>query len=190
MIISYHGITTEIGRRSGYTVIATCSGKNTDYVKSLGADHIFDYTQQDVGPRIRAFTENKLKLAWDTVSNVESARICSEALSSDSVDARYASFLANRSPRADVASVGTNLYTIWGEYFKTGQVEYPASIEDFEWAKRFMAIAEDLISKGRLKPHQEIVKEFGLEGVLSGLDDLKNGIVRGGKLVYRVADTP
>lgn len=176
--------------RSGYTVISTCSEKNSSYVKSLGADKVFDYREPEVGFKIRAFTQNQLRLAWDAISTVESARICAEALSSEPAGCRYASFLENKSPRSDITSIGTNLYTIWGEFFKTGDREYPASKDDFSWAEEFMARAEGLIARGEVKPHRETRRENGLQGVVQGLEDLKNGSVSGEKLVYRVEDTP
>ena len=82
------------------------------------------------------------------------------------------------------------LYTIWGEYFKSGEVEWSALREDVDWARRFAPLVEDLIAQGRLRTHRVVVKGGGLEGVIKGLEDLKEGLVSGGKLVYRVADTP
>lgn len=153
---------------------------------------MFDYNEEPntVGHRIREFTRNRLRLAWDLVCSSESAHVCSEALSSDGTGCRYASFLANKSPRKDVVSVGTNLYTMWGESFKVGQLEYAASQEDFNWGTRFMVLVENVISQGRVRPHQEIVMQHGLAGVSGGLEMLRHGGVSGGKLVYRIEDTP
>lgn len=142
-----------------------------------------------MGARIRKFTQNRLKLAWDTVSQVGSAKICGEALSSDSHGCRYASFLSNRCPRDDVVSVGTNMYTAFGEYFTVGSLEYPASAEDFEWLKKFVVLTEKLLVKGKLSCHKVAVQRGGLEGALQGLDDMKNNKVSGEKLVYRVVNS-
>ena len=180
---------TEWEHRSGYTVLATASGKNIEYVRALGADEVFDYTQPNVGIKIREYTQNRLELVWDTISTAESARVCAEALASDGNGCRYASFLSNKSPRGDVVSVGTMLYTIWGEYFKSGDVKWPASREDVEWTKGFLAIAEKLIAEGKVKPHRSVVREGGLEGVIEGLEEMKNDAKIDGKLVYRIADT-
>jgi NADPH:quinone reductase-like Zn-dependent oxidoreductase len=106
--------------RSGYVVLATCSTKHFGYVKCLGADELFDYRDSTVGSKIREFTQNKLKLVWDTVSQKESAKICTEALSSESAGCLHASFLSNKSPKEDVVSVGTNMYTIFGDSFTVG----------------------------------------------------------------------
>lgn len=158
-------------------------------MESLGADKVFDYAQPNLGHEIRKHTQNKLKLVWDTISTAESAQICAEALASEGGGCRYASFLNNKSPRKDVRSIGTMLYTIWGEYFKSGDVEWLASTEDFEWMKSFLPMAEKLIAEGKVKPHRVVVRKGGLEGVIDGLKDLKNGVNSGGKLVYRIRDT-
>lgn len=174
--------------RSGYTVLTTCSPKNSEYVKALGADKVFDYNDVNVGFKIHEFTRNGLLLVWDIISNEESAQICATAISSKSTGCRYASFLSNRSPRDDIESIGTNMYTIWGEYFRSGSLEYHASQEDFEWAKKFMVLTEKLLAEGQVTPHNCSVKEGGLNGVLQGLDDLKNNKVSAEKLIYRIAE--
>jgi len=44
----------QFGKVNGLKVIATCSTKNVEFVRELGADHIIDYTQGDVVGQIRA----------------------------------------------------------------------------------------------------------------------------------------
>lgn len=103
-------------RRSGYHVITTCSKHNFDYVKSLGADAVFDYRDPDVGKKINDYTQNKLLLAWDTISLEDTARICSEALSQDGKGARYGSILQVKLPRDDVEVKSTIMYTVSGAH--------------------------------------------------------------------------
>jgi hypothetical protein len=81
------------------------------------------------------------------------------------------------------------MYTIWGEYFKSGSLEYPAIQEDFEWATKFMELTENLLAADRLKAHKVAIKEGGLYGVVQGLDDMKSNRISAEKLVYRVAET-
>lgn len=174
---------------SGYTVLATSSPKNFAYVKSLGATEVFDYNEPNVGKKIREYTQNKLQLAWDTVSEGESANIVAEAMSTEP-GGRYGSILPNKFPREDVNHESTLMYTIFGEEFSFGAMKFPAVPEDFEYTKKFVGITEKLLAEGELKPHTAQVGKDGLEGVLKGLDDLKNGKVSGQKLVYRVSETP
>jgi hypothetical protein len=158
-------------------------------MKQLGATECFDYNTADVGSKIRQYTENKLKYAWDTISLPETAKICAEALSSES-GCKYGTILPVKSPREDVETKGTFMYTIFGEEFSKGGKATPASTEDFEFAKKFYDITEKLLADGKLKTHPDKVGDGGLEGVLKGMDDMKNNGVSGVKLVYRVADTP
>ncbi|KIW93585.1 uncharacterized protein Z519_06190 [Cladophialophora bantiana CBS 173.52] len=179
----------QFAKLSGYTVIATCSPRNFDYVKSLGASEVYDYNDPQAPSKIRASTNNKLKLAWDTISEKPSAQFCADALSSEP-GCKYGSILQVTSPREDVESTTTLMYTIFGEPFKFGPHEFPAINEDFEYAKKFMAMAEGLLRDGKVKAHKQKVGKDGLEGVLKGMADQKSGKVSGEKLVFLVAETP
>ncbi|OAL39197.1 hypothetical protein AYO20_01515 [Fonsecaea nubica] len=182
----------QFAKLSGYTVITTCSPRNFEYVKSLGASDVFDYKDAEAPAKIRALTDNKLTLAWDTISEESSARFCADALSSSSHPGvlKYGSILQAKSPRPEVESVTTLMYTIFGEPFTFGPQQIPAVDEDFAYAKKFLAVVEDLLAQGKLRPHKERVGKGGLEGVLQGLQDMKDGKVSGEKLVYLVEETP
>lgn len=50
------------------TLIATCSGKNTEFVRSLGATHVLDYRSVNVPKEVMRITENRgVEIALDTV---------------------------------------------------------------------------------------------------------------------------
>ncbi len=52
-------------------------------MKSYGADKVFDYSDPDkCGKQIREYTNDKLKYAFDCISEKTSPQICAEALSS------------------------------------------------------------------------------------------------------------
>lgn len=67
---------------------------------------------------------------------------------------------------------------------------YPAVPEDYEFMKRFSALAEELLKDGKIKVHPLRVEGEGLKGVLDGLQLMREGKVSGQKLVYRVTETP
>ncbi len=59
-----------------------------------------------------------------------------------------------------------------------------ASKEKFNSAVRFAGVAEKLLEEGRIKPHPKEVRSGGLEAVLGGIQDVREGVIRGRKLVY------
>lgn len=79
--------------------------------------------------------------------------------------------------------------TFRGEAFDLFGRKFPANPKDFEFASMFAGITERLLEEKKLVPHPVVLKSGGLEGVLDGLELVRDGKVSGGKLVYRVADT-
>jgi len=59
--------------------LLTCSFQ---YVKSLGAEAAFDYNDQDCSKRIKEHTSDSIKLTLDCISEGESTKICTAAVSS------------------------------------------------------------------------------------------------------------
>ena len=182
-------LAVQYAKLSGYKVLTTCSPHNADFIKSLGADAVYDYKDPQCGEKINADTKDSLKLIWDTISLEASAKICAAAMSSDPSGARYGSILPVKFPREGVETTMTFMYTIFNDEFVKGGNETPAIQEDFDFAKMFFEMTERLLAEGKLKTHPEGVGAGGLEGVLKGLQDLKNDKVSGKKLVYRVGET-
>lgn len=60
----------QIAKHIGATVTGVCSGKNVELVKSLGADHVIDYTKED----FKASTE-KFDFVMDNVGNAPFAKV-------------------------------------------------------------------------------------------------------------------
>ena len=79
----------------------------------------------------------------------------------------------------------TLAYTVFGEAFrKWGPV--PANPQDYEFAKMFWEMSRGLLAEGKVKAARQDVNRGGkgLEGVLKGLREMKEGKVSGVKLVY------
>ena len=67
-------------------------------------------------------------------------------------------------------------------------MEMPAKPEIFAFARTFMDIAAGLLAEGKVKPHRVVVDKHGsgLEGVMKGMEAMKNNEVSGEKLVYKL----
>lgn len=177
----------QFAKQSGLTVVTTCSPRNFDLVRGLGADHVFDYKSPTVGADIRAATDDKLAHAFDCISLEASAAICAQALTSAENVAKYSSLLGvAKFPRDDVSKAATMAYTAMGEAYRKGGQDTPAKEGDLVFAARFWQLAGELLAQGKIRVHRPEVREGGLEGVLQGLDDLRQDRVSGVKLVYRV----
>lgn len=58
----------QFARLAGFkNIFATCSPRNCEYVKSLGATRVFDRNDPDVGKKIHEASGGKLKLIFDAV---------------------------------------------------------------------------------------------------------------------------
>lgn len=194
----------QFAKASGYKVLTTCSPHNNDFVRSLGADAVYNYKSPDVGKQINRDTENSLTLIWDTISLASSAAICSEAFSSDPSilstgggggGAKYGTILPIKLPSSNpnttqIETTMTFMYTIFNEPFTKAGRSTPSLPEDFDFAKNFFQITEEMFLANTLKTHPEQVGENGLQGALEGMEDMKNDKISGRKLVYRVKETP
>jgi NADPH:quinone reductase-like Zn-dependent oxidoreductase len=90
----------QFGVLSGCQVITTCSPRNFPFVKALGATEAFDYNDPECAKKIREYTNDKLTRVFDCISEGESPKISSEAISSKGGQVSY--LLAPKHDRTDV----------------------------------------------------------------------------------------
>jgi NADPH:quinone reductase-like Zn-dependent oxidoreductase len=90
----------QFGVLSGCQVITTCSPRNFPFVKALGAAEAFDYNDPVCAMKIREYTNDKLTRVFDCISEGESPKISSEAISSKGGQVSY--LLAPKHDRTDV----------------------------------------------------------------------------------------
>lgn len=172
----------QFAKASGYKIIATCSPHNNEQVRALGADVVFDYRDPECGAKIREYTENRLTVAWDTISLPGSAKICADALTSGS-GAKYSCLLQLEFPRSDIKPNVTLAYTAFDEEFKIMTRTIPIVPGDFDFIKQFIDISRELLQTRKVKVHTPRV-EKGLDKVLEGLQLLRDNKISGEKLVY------
>jgi hypothetical protein len=87
---------------------------------------------------------------------------------------------------ADVEVKSTLGYTVIGEAMEFGPNKIPAKPEDFEFGKMFWELSRGLLEEGKLKVHKPAVNKYGtgFEGILKGMEAMKEGKVSGEKLVF------
>ncbi|EOA88337.1 uncharacterized protein SETTUDRAFT_168286 [Exserohilum turcica Et28A] len=183
----------QFAKLSGLVVLTTASPHNFEYLRSLGADAVFDYHDdvETLAGEIKKHTKGNLTIAWDCRPGPESGRLCALAMS-DSEKGMYAT-LQPRTPHDHLH--GTNPmvdtyftigYTVFGEPFTRAGRRYEARPEDAAFAKDFWEFGQDLVAAGKVKiPRLEINRGgSGLKGVIQGLETLRLGQVSSKKLVY------
>ncbi|KNG81698.1 protein TOXD [Aspergillus nomiae NRRL 13137] len=178
----YRRLGIQFTKASGYRVITTCSPHNFDMVRSLGADAVFDYRDPDCGKKIRDYTNDRLAIAWDTISLPASAEVCAAALTTGP-HAKYSCLLQVEFPRADIKPTVTLAYTAFNEEFRIKNRVVPVVPGDFDFTKSFIEICRKLLATGKVKVHSPRVNK-GIEGVLDGLELLRKDKISGEKLVY------
>jgi len=177
---------------SGLTVITTASPQNHEYLKSLGAAHVVDYNSSTAVDDIKTLTGGMLTLAWDCNADASSAAFCGKCLSTDT-ESHYSALLfgngdAVTKENAKARTDASLYYSVFGEdFFYKGRK--PAVPENLEFGKTFWELSRQLLKEGKVKPIRTFVNRGGegLEGVLVGLREVKEGKVRAGKLVYTIS---
>lgn len=157
---------------------------------------MYDYHEdiETLARKIKDVTNNKLTLSWDCSPTEDSARLCALAMS-DSDKGKYATLLANtdavKKYNPLVEGEATLGYTAFGEEFSRWGRTFKAKPEDRAFAGMFWELSKDLLADGRIKVANMAMNQGGkgLEGVLKGLADLKQGKVSGTKLVYRIDES-
>ncbi|KAG5661873.1 hypothetical protein KAF25_004112 [Fusarium avenaceum] len=181
----------QFARSSGLEVVTTASPRNFDYLKSLGADAVFDYSSETCAEDIKRHTQGRLKHVLDCISKGKSTEISVRALSDDG--GLYSTLLPvpdNEVKKFNnkVANKMTLAYSSTGESFLFGPQTFDANLADFEFSTRFSVVSEKLLRSGKIKPHRPSINEggSGLAGALEGLQAVREGKVSGKKLVYTI----
>jgi NADPH:quinone reductase-like Zn-dependent oxidoreductase len=175
--------------RSGLTVLTTCSPHNFDLVRARGADHVFDYRDPVSISNIKKITNNNLAYVFDCIGEGSAPIFCYEAMGRKG--GTYVTVaMPQPSSRADVEVKRVTGQTCYGEDCELKGpgfgMKFPAKPEDYVFCSEFYEITRNMLAAGRLKTHPADVRNDGLQGVLEGLQELREGSVSGRKLVYRI----
>ncbi|CAG8923341.1 unnamed protein product [Penicillium salamii] len=174
----------------GHRVITTCSPHNTDLVRSYGADLVFDYSSPTCAEDIRVATKNTLRFALDPFAEAKTVRLCYAAIGR--TGGRYCALEQYQESLCTRKTVKHEL--VMGGAISGQGVELPEPYgiaprpEIGIWARKWYRNVQELIDEGKLKPCPMQVLGGKFEGILEGLDLLRNGKVSGKKLVVPMID--
>ncbi|MEM7132995.1 MAG: NAD(P)-dependent alcohol dehydrogenase [Chloroflexota bacterium] len=153
----------QVAKALGAKVTGVCSGRNFDLVKSLGADHLIDYTQED-------FTRNgqKYDVIFDTVGK-RSFSQCKESLTSHGL-------------YLDSGNAATILSMLWTSLSGGKKAVLLASyVRSASAIKNDLLALKELIEAGKIQP--VIDRHYPLEGTAEAHNYVETGRKRGNVVI-------
>ena len=103
----------QLARLSGLRVITTASPRNFDLVQGLGADYVFDYSDEDTPSKIKELTGGKLKYAVDCISEGRTGEQIATCFGDEGGES--AIILPYEQKRKDIKTEFLVLYFIFGK---------------------------------------------------------------------------
>jgi len=160
----------QLAAASGLIVITTASAKNHEYLRSLGATHVFDYSDEDVVAKIlKAVDGTTLVGAYDAISASDSTTKSAEVVHACGGGKLLATQLRDRPETLLLGDVVRTLIFVPSP----PPDQEPPSVWIGVWREFF----EEGLKDGRLKAKPEpIVIEGGLGKVQEAVDVLKRGV--------------
>ncbi|KAJ5084946.1 Polyketide synthase enoylreductase [Penicillium alfredii] len=169
----------------GHRVVTTCSPHNFELVRSYGADLVFDYSSPTCAEDIRAATKNALRYVLDPFGEAKTLRLCQAAVGRTggwycALEQYQENFCSRKTVKHELVMGGA----ISGRGVELPEpYGIPPRPEIGVWARPWYRTIQRLIDEGRLKPCPREILSGGFEGILKGLEVLRNGKVSGKKLI-------
>lgn len=176
----------QIARQHNFNVVTVCSPKHYEKVKSLGANHIFDYKSDDVVHRIKD-TAPHLQYIFDTIGDKSSSTTASHALGEAG-----GTLCTVRPGKAHTEGVSSRAKVtdvlVWTAFLKDHQYKefkWPASDDDHELSAELFKNLPQWLEDGTIEPNETKVLH-GLEKVPEGFQEYREGRISGYKIVYAI----
>lgn len=176
----------QIARLHNFNIVTVCSPKHHEYVKSLGADLVFDYKSGDVVNKIRKAVP-RLQYIFDTIGDKTSSAIASQALGEEG-----GTLCTVRPGKANTEGVSSRAnitdVLVWTAFLKDHQYKdfkWPANESDHKLSAELFEKLPQWLEDGTIKANNPKVLK-GLEKVPEGFQEYRDGKISGYKIVYEV----
>ncbi|KAH0425407.1 hypothetical protein CcaCcLH18_10955 [Colletotrichum camelliae] len=179
----------QIAALHGFKVITTCSARHFELVKSLGAQHAFDYHDDNVVDSIKQAAPGPgLRYVFDTIGNKSSSGLASRA-----IDESGGGLCTVRPGKANTEDVTKQTKVtdvlVWTAFLKDhryGSFHWPAHEADHKLGTEFFEKLPGWVEEGKIKPNKPKVIPGGLDGVATGFQEYRDGNISATKLVYKL----
>eukprot|EP01121_Diplochlamys_sp_Union-15-3_P010381 TRINITY_DN2905_c0_g1_i7.p1 TRINITY_DN2905_c0_g1~~TRINITY_DN2905_c0_g1_i7.p1 ORF type:complete len:183 (-),score=29.35 TRINITY_DN2905_c0_g1_i7:43-591(-) len=160
----------QVAKHFGLKVFTTCSTKNIDYVKKLGADYVIDYTKDDIISKVKELTNGVGLDYWCDSLSGEGA-----SMGLDCLGFRGELIIMAGSPSNE--SIKNNLHKNISLHWIFLGLHYTASLEIQRDIKVFGDSLGKLYEDGKLILPD--ITTINMKEVPSALGEIKKGHVRG-----------
>lgn len=178
--------TIQLAALHNFKIIATCSPRNFDLVKSSGATHVFDYSDPSVVSKISE-AEPNFQYVFDTIGDKNSSGIASQAIRKEG-----GGLCTVRPGKANCENVTKQTKVtdvlVWTAFLKEhwyGDFHWPPHKEDHELASELFEKLPELLESGKVRPNPTRIKK-GLDAVAEGFQEYRDGKISAYKIVYEL----
>lgn len=160
-----------LAKLRGWKVIASCSGRNAEFVRGMGADEVVDYTTESVAERVRAAKPDAI---IDCVGGTECLGIAK----------RYVTIVGDKTSRATMGGPAIYLYH--------PRMVWRWAMGRLGWGEVYDCVIlegrKDYLEEATRLPREKIVIDstFKFEQLKEALERLNTGRARG-KVVVEVS---
>ncbi|KAL9093356.1 MAG: hypothetical protein Q9165_004097 [Trypethelium subeluteriae] len=175
---------------AGLRPIATSSLHNFQLCKRFGAEKVFDYKSPTCAADIKAYTCNTLTYALDCVSQADTTQLCYSAMGR--AGGRYCALepfreaVTSTRPKT-VKPTWLMVLSMFGKKVALdGVYARESNPVDRELGRQSFAAVQKLMDEGLVNTHPTKAMGGGWEGVVKGVDLIREQVMSGQKLVYAV----
>ncbi|KZP32282.1 GroES-like protein [Athelia psychrophila] len=167
----------QLAKLSGFSpIITTASPHNTAYLESLGATHVLDRHLDSAALKkaVASITKLSFDIVYDSISLADTQKVAYEILSANGT------LVLVLPPSVGEPTDGKKVLNTAGSPFVPGNEEIVAGL---------YANLESYLDSGAIQANHVEILPGGLNGIVGGLDRLREDKVSGAKLVVRPQET-